>query len=113
MAWAKTALREPTYHLERARHWHHMLVAREAPINEANYHTLAYVHCGMAIDAMPPDEVTDALRTARDEIWDHHQSVMQLPELLKKLTAAVRHANQATRRATLERHSGTETLADI
>jgi hypothetical protein len=97
MAWSKTALREPAYHLERANHWHKMLVALAAPVNQANYQTLVYVHCGMAIDALPPDDVSEALHAIRDEIWERQQCETHLPELLKKITTAVRRAEQEAR----------------
>ena len=112
MAWAKTALREPTYHLERARHWHRMLVVLEAPVNEANYLTLAYVHCGMAIDALPSDEMTEALRAVRDEIWAHNRCAAHLPDVLKTLASAIRRANQEARRGTRQTECQTETVAD-
>lgn len=99
MSWAKTALKAPTYHLERATHWHKMLTALAAPVNQANYHTLAYAHCGMAIDALPPDAVTEKLRTVREEIWDHQKCETPLPDVLKMIATAIRRAQQDERQA--------------
>jgi len=63
-------------------------------VNKANYQALAILHCGMAIDALPPEERTEALAAARDQIWDGFACGIPLPDLLHKLAKVVRHAQR-------------------
>jgi hypothetical protein len=53
----------------------------------------------MAIDALPPEEVTDTLRAARDEIWAGTTCEMHLQDLLHKVAKAVRHAQRQLQKA--------------
>lgn len=88
MSWPKKQLRDPAFHIERAKHWYDELIALPHTVQATNYHEIAYVECGMAIDTLPAGKVDATLKAVREEIWEYWKSKMPLPELINRIKQA-------------------------